>query len=110
MNEFSYETKCLLAWHEVFRRIGYLADELYVVSCELGTQIEVRHRGRFFVGNVATTELDSEEWRRAVQWWNTEATNEEHVAVYKLVTDHLSAVDLVLALTAKEMYPVERGS
>lgn len=81
--------KELLALHEVFRKMGYKPEELYVVPYKTSGAIQfwLDHKGKCFVVDVASgedTEKIVADWPKAAEWWNSKDTSDlERASIYK---------------------------
>lgn len=104
----------LLALHEMFRKLKYPSEELFVSTYRTGqVQFVLNHRNEIFTIDVAigqdVTKV-SEEWGKAVEWWNNPATpEEERQAIYKEFSAVRDATTLVSKLMQRGLYPIKPG-
>lgn len=70
---------------------------------------QAKYRESIFNVNIGMTqdaEGLSQEWLKAVEWWNGGASDEERANIYKDSHIRTRSADLVAALMQKGMYPV----
>jgi len=99
----------LLALHEVFRRLGFLARDLYVEIYDNMVQFSLRIGSKevepAFVVDVSTDKTGLDTWAEAVEWWNRAANvgvdHDLTVAIYdsSWVVHH--KVQLLMKLSEK---------
>lgn len=104
----------LLCLHEMFRKLKYPSEELFVSTFKTGqVQFVLNHQAKIFTIDVAVgqnIEKIAEEWKKAVDWWNNPATPEaERQAIYKEFSSVRDATTLVTLLMKKGMYPIKPG-
>lgn len=111
--KWSDPIKELLAIHEAFRKLGYPPDELFVATYAGGyIQFVLQHQGKQFTIDIAQGQdpkAITEEWQKAVAWWNKEAAEEERQAIYlgSVLLGEVGTVSLIHALVAKGVYPIQ---
>lgn len=107
----------MLATHELFRKMGFKADDLFVRFGANGEmQFELRNQKAEFainiVGGDSILQPDGrlweqlrDEWQRAVDWWNGDAPEFERHTLYNGSTIRKEAVGIIMALKNKGIEP-----
>ncbi len=99
---------------EVFRTLGYAADEIYMIAGSGAWHVELRHHGKSFIVTVGPLPDTHDEERAAAEMksFSKEYLKEDGgwfddtvVAPYVEKVKELS-FDLLLAMTAKGVYPL----
>lgn len=97
----------LLCLHEIFRRLGFLANDLYVDTFADGkAQFALRHGGpfedavfRIDIWEDCTNVL--KDWPEAVAWWNAQENLDEMKKIFDRSDARARQVELVMKLSAK---------
>ncbi len=105
--KFSTAVKELLCVHEIFRRLGFLPQHLYVDHYPLEGKVQFALRQR---GTTAAPEFTidiwedcsdvKETWTAATEWWNS-APQEKVKMVFESSQARKNQVHLVTALAKK---------
>ncbi len=108
--------KELLSLHEMFRRLGFPAGDLYVdmhgkcgnpkCDLEIHVQFALRRGGReapalFTVDIWEDCSTVGSDWVEALRWWNANASTPEVEQIYKNSVALANAFPLLMALEAK---------
>ncbi|MDP3766879.1 MAG: hypothetical protein Q8S13_02585 [Dehalococcoidia bacterium] len=121
-----------LCWHEAFRRLGYLPSEIFVAYVENGTDpdsgysgpgvaVVLRYAGKQYAVIVPDPKLEAlaegsaedvdrrfvAAWSPATAWWNS-AQHEELTPIWEKSRPVCNGTLLVMSLTARGIYPLER--
>lgn len=107
---WSNHTKELLATHEALRRLKYPSASLFVVLNGPQVLVKVEHLEKEFIISIGVTDKPEEvgeEWQRAVDWWNAQASDNERSDIYQNSYIRTRATDLVMALRTRGMFPVK---
>jgi hypothetical protein len=108
----------LLSYHEVFRRLGFLAGHLYVDVFANGVQFCLRFDGPkaepVFVVNIPEDFTSvAGEWPLALEWWNKAASEgadkQEMTELFEKSWAWRNRVGLLLALSGKGLINAEQG-
>lgn len=116
----------LLALHEMFRRLGFSSDQLFVLVYVDALQFELRvgppealhddaqvQRFGIDVPNderIPTAELHAR-WLEATDWWNNPSTpDQQRAEVMARSQFSLMAVPLITALTQRGLYPLPKAT
>jgi hypothetical protein len=97
----------LLCLHEIFRRLGFLANDLYVDTFADGkVQFALRHGGpteeavfRIDIWEDCTSVL--KDWPEAVAWWNAPENLPAIAEIFKRSDARKRQVELIVALQLK---------
>ena len=112
MKTLSTAVKELLALHEMFRRLKFEAEELFVLSYLNGVQFQlVTYDKQVFTIDVPNPERISspalvEEWSQAITWWCAPTTSDaERTAIIDGSAFWGQTVPLITKLTMRGLYP-----
>lgn len=94
-----------LAVHEVFRRLGFPADDIFVGADIEKLFVELRSQGKTFVvtcghGDYAQEQI-AEGWTRKCNAWNKTMTHEERELIYRNSSILKQSVKLLFALRTR---------
>lgn len=114
MKKWSACVRELLCLHEMFRKLKYPSEELFVSTFKSGqVQFVLDHQKQIFTIDVAigqNIEEIKKEWKLAADWWNNPATpEEERQAIYKEFSAVRDATTLVTKLMQRGLYPIKPG-
>ena len=95
----------LLCLHEMFRRMGYEAKDLYVAEPKGGEiQFVLKEGKKTFtidVGKVENTKKMLSTWAKAAAWWNEGSTERERSSIFWASEFRAHAVDIAAAMMVK---------
>ncbi len=102
----------LLCLHEIFRKLGYPSEDLFVMASGNG-QVQfmmVRHEKKFVVDIMRVKDPHEllDEWKLAATWWNAATTSEdERDAIYRGGKGFAEKEKLLQALAARGVFPLK---
>ena len=93
-----------LAAHEVFRKLGFTSDEIFLRPRPGGLFITVQRAGKEFNLDLGKHDLDMvaviKQWADATVWWNTGDESERQDLLDRSAT-RLNVVPIIVLLTDK---------
>ena len=104
----------LLGLHEVFRKLGYPAADLFV-SPHLNGHVQFwmlspGQEQKFVIDVMRVDDVQAllTEWQKAVAWWNDPTTSEdERDAIFRGSRAFKDKVGLVHSLSLRGLYPLK---
>lgn len=98
-----------LGFHEAFRRMGFIPDDIHVSYGKLGEQGRIQvvllAQCRKFSCDAGVVDFDEEsfkdKWQEATRLWNEDAAEDERKVLWDSCYAHRNATGLVSALTVR---------
>lgn len=93
-----------LAVHEVFRKLGFTPDEIFIRPLPSKLFVTVQQAGKEFNLDLGAHDLDTvtviKQWADASAWWNT-GDNGERQEMFETSEVRKNVVLIIVALTEK---------